>query len=367
MTTAAAAGADALADASPALIARLQDPSGAYPASPTFSAYAGYSWFRDGSFIADAMSAAGHHASAERFFEWCADVVTSRRDQIERIVAAHATGSDLDDAHMLPTRFHLDGRQGSDDWWDFQLDGYGTFLWALGAHRGRDGSISERASDAVALTVDYLVATWDRPCFDWWEEHTEHRHVSTLGCVGAGLEAALELGVLDPDRASRAAEVANEVRSVLEREGVVDGHLVKWLGSAEVDASVLALIAPLGYIPADSALAAATLAKVESDLAVDHGVHRYLGDTFYGGGQWPLLSCFAGLAHHARGNDHEARAYRDWAATTVTADGELPEQVPDHLLAPDRRQEWLDRWGPVATPLLWSHAMFVRLHVEVES
>ncbi len=26
---------------------------------------------------------------------------------------------------------------------------------------------------------------------------------------------------------------------------------------------------------------------------------------------------------------------------------------------------WIDRWGPVATPLLWSHAMVLRLGLEL--
>ena len=28
-------------------------------------------------------------------------------------------------------------------------------------------------------------------------------------------------------------------------------------------------------------------------------------------------------------------------------------------------QEWTKRWGPVATPLLWSHAMYVTLATEL--
>ena len=59
----------ALAAESVALIDRLQDAGGAYPASPSFSAYRGYSWFRDGAFIADGMSAAGAVDSASRFFD----------------------------------------------------------------------------------------------------------------------------------------------------------------------------------------------------------------------------------------------------------------------------------------------------------
>ncbi len=41
---------------------------------------------------------------------------------------------------------------------------------------------------------------------------------------------------------------------------------------------------------------------IDAHLTVDGGVHRYLGDTFFGGGQWPLLSCFLGLAHLAAGD-----------------------------------------------------------------
>jgi hypothetical protein len=43
----------------------------------------------------------------------------------------------------------------------------------------------------------------------------------------------------------------------------------------------------------------------------------------------------------------------------------MPEQVDGCLFAPDARLEWLDRWGPVATPLLWSHAMFLTLALEL--
>ena len=150
MTKAAALSPRALCDASLALITDLQDPTGAYPASPTFSAYQGYSWFRDGSFIADGMSAAGGRESAEKFFGWCAQVVTSHRDQIGAIAAARAASADLPDSHMLPTRFHFDGRPGADDWWDFQLDGYGTWLWALNAHRERYGALPANMADAVA-------------------------------------------------------------------------------------------------------------------------------------------------------------------------------------------------------------------------
>ena len=42
-----------------------------------------------------------------------------------------------------------------------------------------------------------------------------------------------------------------------------------------------------------------------------------------------------------------------------------PSRSPDHLLHPDIAPEWIDRWGPVATPLLWSHGMYLILADEL--
>ncbi len=367
MTPVASAPDRALLDHSRALIRSHQTPEGAYPASPTFSAYKGFCWFRDGAFIADGMSAVGEVASVDAFFAWCARVVLQYRDDIRAAVDGATAGEPLTDRHMLPARFTFDGaRDGGDDWWDFQLDGFGTWLWALDAHASRHGTDLSPYADAVALTVDYLVSSWRRPCFDWWEEHDEQIHISTLGCIGAGLEAASRMGVLDLARADLASSTAATIRHFVLTDGVVDGHLVKWMGSDAVDGSLTSLIAPLHFIPADHPVARATVDAVEADLEVADGVHRFIADTFFGGGQWPLLSCFAGLARAALGEPERAAAYLAWAVSNATNTLDLPEQVDGHLLAPDRKQEWVDKWGDVATPLLWSHAMVLRLAKELE-
>jgi GH15 family glucan-1,4-alpha-glucosidase len=355
----------ALAAHSVELIASLQHSSGAYPASPTFSAYTGYSWFRDGAFIADGMSAANAVDSASHFFDWCETILLARRAQIEEIEQAEAAGKPLDNSQMLATRFTVDGVEGDDEWWDFQTDGYGTWVWAAIIHAQRHGLSLERWSTGIELSVRYLLSTWQRPCFDWWEEHESERHVSTLGCAIAGLSAAADAGVLSPEWEDRARQAAADARDLVQTLGVRDGHLVKWLDSDAVDGSLSALVSPLGVVDGTTQLATRTVAQITAELAVDGGVHRYLDDTFYGGGQWPLLSCMLGLAHAAGGDQVAARQQLEWAAGTATAERFLPEQVDDHLLAPTRVAEWVERWGSVATPLLWSHAMFVRLAVEI--
>jgi GH15 family glucan-1,4-alpha-glucosidase len=353
----------ALADSSFDTILALQDPSGAFPASPTFSAYRGYSWFRDGAFISDGVSAYGGVESASRFHDWCAGILAAREQQIGHIVAAAADGHPVPDSEMLPTRFTFAGQAGDDEWWDFQLDGYGTWLWSVVEHAGRHGLSLQPWSRAIALATDYLVSSWTRPCFDWWEERVEEVHVSTLGCIAAGLLAAA--AHLDESRALAARGAVDEIRALIRTKGVVDGHLAKWLGSTAVDASLLSVIHPLGVFPAAESIGAATIAAIDEQLNVDGGVHRYSTDTFYGGGQWPLLSCMLGLALCAAGERDRALEQLRWTAGTATPEHHLPEQVADHLIDPSRRQEWVDRWGTVATPLLWSHAMYLRLAVEL--
>jgi len=356
-----------LAQHSLALITGLQTSQGAYPASPHFSAYAGYCWFRDGSFIADGVSSVGAADSAERFFDWCAGVLRDRAEHIRWIVDESRAGRPPGGSAMLPARFTFDGSDGSDEWWDFQLDGYGTWLWALVEHCGRHAADPARWADAVDLTVDYLASSWERPCYDWWEEHSEHVHVSTLACVAAGLDAVVGAGLISGEREEQARRASDGIRALVADRGIGSGHLVKWLGSTAVDGSLASALAPLGFLSARSPIGSTTIGVLERHLTVDGGTHRYLGDTFYGGGQWPLLSCFLGLAQLAAGDRARAEELYAWAASTATPAFELPEQVGEHLIAPNMRQEWVDRWGTVATPLLWSHAMLLRLGAELDA
>jgi len=347
------------------IIAAAQTASGAYPACEQFPAYAGYCWFRDGSFIADAMSRVGRTESASAFHDWCNSLLAARAPQVDALVAGARQGVTSPMTAMLPTRYRFDGSEGDDPWWDFQLDGYGTWAWAVSQHAARHALPLDRWGEGLTVVCDYLTQFWNLPCYDWWEEHCEQRHGSTLGAVYAGLAACASSPVLDDVRRRRAGSVANQVRHEL-LSNLTDGSLAKWMGSSEVDASLAACIEPFRVVEPGSDVAEATLARIEQDLCFGDGVHRFRADVFYGGGQWPLLTCFLGWNHLAAGRRDRALELYRWAAAQADADLRLPEQVPSHLLHPDRRPEWLDRWGPVAKPLLWSHAMLLTLAAELE-
>src|SRR5687767_14071339 len=112
-----------------------QHESGGYVASPTFSQY-GYSWLRDGSFIADAMSRVGEVESAEAFFDWVARIVESRR------------GYDA--------RYRLDGERDPATWPHAQNDGWGLWLWAIREHGRRHGRPNrwQRAAEQTAAELE---------------------------------------------------------------------------------------------------------------------------------------------------------------------------------------------------------------------
>ncbi len=356
----------ALAKHSHAVITEHQDGGGAYPAAPTFSAYRGYAWLRDGSFTAEGISRYGDQRSAGRFHDWVNDVLRRRRAQVDALRAAKGRGEVPSNEAMLPTRFTFDGQDGSDPWWDFQTDGYGMWLWSVVTHAARHGLDLARWRDGIDVAVDYLVAFWDRPCYDWWEEHVEHRHVSTLGAIHGGLVAVGTCESLRSAPWSAAAlKVAADIRSLVTAEGIVDGHLVKWLGSSAVDGSLPACVVPFGLVSPDDDLAAMTRAAVAKDLDFDGGVHRFTADVFYGGGQWILLSALLGWNLAVAGDTAGALRHLRWIADQVDEHGDLPEQVPHHLLHPGSRDEWLARWGSVATPLLWSHGMYLILADEL--
>ncbi|HSK97880.1 MAG TPA: glycoside hydrolase family 15 protein, partial [Euzebyales bacterium] len=332
-----------LARRSHAVITQHQDAGGAYPASPSFSAYRGFAWLRDGSFTAEGISRYGDVESANRFHDWAAGVLTRRRSEVDALVATRAGGELPPVERMLPTRFTFTGENGSDPWWDFQTDGYGMWLWAAVTHARRHGVDVSRWLPGFEVAVDYLLTSWDRPCYDWWEEHVEHRHVSTLGAIRGGLVAVADL--LDADRRAASLAAAEEIHALVLAEGVVDGHLSKWFGASTVDGSLPSCVVPFGLV--DGALAEATLAAVAADLDFDGGVHRFTADVFYGGGQWLLLSALLGWNLAARGDVPGALRHLRWIAAQADADGHLPEQVPHHLLHPGSRDEWVARWGPV--------------------
>lgn len=358
------------------IIKENQGSSGAYIASPNFPVYQ-YCWLRDGSFIAHAMDRMGEHESSAAFFRWVGRTISRFADKAEKAIQQAQRGDGVVKGEGLHTRFTLEGFEGQDDWWNFQLDGYGTWLWALAEHvrRTEHPEILESIAPSVELTIRYLAALWQHPSYDCWEEDAESQNPYTLAAIYGGFRAAesLEPWVKRLDELG-CGDLASAIKEYTITKGAADGSFVKSFKppqqggmsdkttSNEVDASLVGLATPYGLADPGNEHMRNTIARIEEELScAGGGVHRFLTDTYFGGGEWPLLAAWLGWHYAELGEQNKAIGLRDWVERQATESGELAEQVSTHLLAPDCYQEWVDRWGPVARPLLWSHAMYLIL------
>jgi GH15 family glucan-1,4-alpha-glucosidase len=350
-----------LVDKSLTILRAGQSPNGAIVACPRFSVY-GYCWFRDGAFVAQALDLWGEHATARRFYDWAARTVVENADDARAALAHVATTrlvGRVPPSRYLHTRYMVDGTVGKDDWPNFQLDGFGTLLWGMVEHLRltRTSSVPTIWEAAIDLLVAYLATLWPVPNFDCWEEFPDEIHVSTLSTLYGGLQA-----VATKTNDSRAAKAANNIRSFVVGHITDGGYLPKFVGSRAVDASLIWACIPFGMFDVGHPVMERTVEKIEEDLQdADGGVHRYAADSYYGGGQWILLTGLLAEYLLRRGAGVRAAAMAGWLEDQATSEGAFPEQIPRNLSVPEMYEPWLERWGPIASPLLWSHAAYLRL------
>jgi GH15 family glucan-1,4-alpha-glucosidase len=345
------------------VILQGQAATGAYLASPSFSQYQA-SWMRDGSLTAYAMDRVGQRDSSRRFYEWTFRTLNRYNAQVETLLDKIAHGIAPDEREYLPTRFAVDGGLVGVAWTDFQLDGYGTWLWSLAQHvrMTDDQAFYQQLRPIVGLICRYLAALWQQPNYDCWEEFREHVHISTLACIYGGFQAIQEL-----DPSLGVANTAAEIRAFVLVQGVMDGHLIKHLGNPAVDANLLWSAIPYRLVDVHDPIYERTLWMIERDLyCPGGGVYRYRADVYYGGGEWLLLAAWLGWVYVERGELSKAEAILRWMESKADEQGYLPEQVNDHMLAPEHFDGWVTRWGTSAKPLLWSHAMYLILSDELK-
>jgi GH15 family glucan-1,4-alpha-glucosidase len=345
-----------LREISIAMIRSNQAKSGAYIASPTFSQY-GYSWLRDGMWIAHSMDCVGEHDSATAFHQWAAKTLQSHATKIEDLLEKIKQGSRIEESDYLPTRFTLNGIVGEDAWTDFQLDGYGAWLWGAVQHcQNHNPDLWKELRSSMALLIRYLTAIWYYPNYDCWEEFRNQQHLSTFAALYGGLKAVANY---DPELVPH--NLPENIKSYVLSNGITpDGHFMKFIGSLEVDASLLWIALPFGLVNIDDPIFKKTLYKIEQDLyRKEGGVYRYCADTYFGGGEWLLLASWLAWTFIELGRLNEAETIMQWVEAQADDNGNMPEQVAEHLLAETYFDAWVERWGTSASPLLWSHAMYL--------
>lgn len=364
------------------IILENQSDSGAYIASPNFPTYA-YCWLRDGSFISYSMDIVGEHGSARAFLKWVARVIKRYETKIEILLEKKRRGDTPSHDEFLHTRFTLDGEEATVDWMNFQLDGYGTWLWALYEHitLTKDIELLNEIRESIVLTVQYLTAFWKLPNYDCWEEFPEAIHPHTLSAIFGGLQCAQKLNkyvdglVIEKEIEKTLGEIKEFVLIHCIYAGyltkmvtpIENGDTIAFSRSTAVDASLLGVSVPYLLLPVEHLIIEATVSRIESDIHLEGGgVYRYLKDTYYGGGEWLLLACWMGWYYAKRKEHSKAKTLLDWTSAQADADGFFPEQVLENMLAPSYLPGWERQRGTVAKPLLWSHAMYLILFEELK-
>jgi GH15 family glucan-1,4-alpha-glucosidase len=338
------------------VILNNQHPSGAYVASPTFETY-GYCWFRDGAFIAYAMDLVGENASAASFHDWVANVINSRSQLVQRAIEMAQQGKELSENDILHTRYALNGSDAvEEEWPNFQMDGLGTWLWELAQHQDLTGNdLPQEWHSAAGLVAGYLTALWLRPCYDCWEEFPEEIHTHTLAAIYGGLTAHERISGVD-HKGTR-----EKIKNFLMQKSFFQGGFVKYVGTTEVDSSLLGLATPYRLLQPNDPLMRTTVDRISTDLLDDGGLHRYRNDTYYGGGEWVLLTAWLGWYYTEVGEIEKALELMTWIEAQADGKGDLPEQVSRNLNDASFLEPWRTRWGMIAKPLLWSHAKYLIL------
>lgn len=339
-------------------IVKNQTAYGSYVASPNFPTYH-YCWIRDGAFIAFSMDTACYYDSARKFHYWVDKTIKRYSWKVKHLLSKPPEKRDLNE--YLHIRYNLDGTEATEPWTNKQFDGYGAWLWSLAEHIKRSGeeALIDELKSSVTTIITYLLNVWNEPCYDCWEEFPDKIHTSTLASILGGLNAINAYLRLD--------EIENETQQM--RNFLWRTCLHKNQGFAKyydppintpmgIDGSLLWLVYPFQITSPTNPAFLRTIQEIESKL-LKKGVHRYPEDTYYGGGEWIILDLWLAWHYYTINQPENANLLIKRVESFADDNGELPEQIPSDLNVPHQYSPWVSRWGPIAKPLLWSHAMYI--------
>jgi len=341
------------------IIKKNQSKFGSFVACPNFPTYK-FCWLRDGAYIAYAMDVSGEFDLALHFYRWVHQVIGRYAWKVGVLLEKKKSGNLAERNEHLHTRYTLDGFEGSEEWGNKQFDGYATWLWGLAEHVKLTGDehLIDDFGSSIETTVNYLVNFWKEPCYDCWEEFPDRIHTSTLGSIAGSLKSINQYLKRDD-----IALCINQVYAFINKNCTSKGRFAKFYNpstkrASGIDGNLLFLAYPFNLVDANDKLFRKTVNVIERKL-VNGGVHRYPQDSYYGGGEWIILTLWLAGHYHEVKRREEAYKLLQWVESTADVKGELSEQVPCNLNKPSFYAKWIEKWGPIAKPLLWSHAMYI--------
>jgi glucoamylase len=342
-----------------------------------------YCWPRDGALAAYALDLAGHQLPSLRFFEFCADHLTTDGYLLHKYAPDGTLGSSWH-PWIAPRPAAAGDRTTFDVQLPIQEDETALVIWALWRHFEKWHDIEAMkplygrlVKKAARFLADYRDSATGLPCPSWdlWEER---RGVATFtaGAVVGGLMSAAKFARAFGEMALAElyATAAERIRQAMAQHlfrpelGRFARRVVLGASGVEtvdetVDASVYGVFAFGAFSPEDPKVVA-TMRAVEDRLTCKTdlgGVARYENDGYQratndivGVPGNPWFVCTLWLAEHAVASARTVedlarpRAILAWVERHALPSGVLAEQLHPLSAAPLS-----------VSPLTWSHAGFV--------
>jgi GH15 family glucan-1,4-alpha-glucosidase len=322
-----------------------------------------YVWTRDAAYAALALDRAGDTNVAERFFNFCNEVISKDGYFMHKYLPDRSLGSSWhpwirDGIEQLP----------------IQEDETALVIWTLAEHykHSRDlefieklyNSLIEKAANFMAVYRDTTTGL-PKPSYDLWEEK---RGVSTFtsaavfGALSSAADIAKILGKEDREHFYR--EAAEEVRiGIITYLMGSECGFVKMLETAgqksvcdqTADISSVYGVFSFGVLPPDDPRLEKAFTETLTRLRVGEGIGRYEHDYYYAtstmSNPWFISSLWHAEYLIARAKTEEdfipVRDIFEWVAHHAQISGVLSEQIS----ATDGTQ-------CSVAPLMWSHAAY---------
>jgi glucoamylase len=324
----------------------------------------GYSWPRDGAYLANALGAWNFRERVDHYFRFLVETQDGSGAWWQRYLA---TG------HAGPS------------WGRIQIDEPATVIVAAYNSYRRSGDLFwlEKLWPTLKKGLEFLEEFHSDehplglPSHDLWEERMGV-HAYSLGAVGSaflcGAYLARELS--EPAVQKRYHALSRRLYGLLEehflpKNGPIrrafivtsddyfrSGDIQQGGGYFDeaVDCSLLGLVNPFGMLGKRDEVARRIVRNVRDRLwsRPVGGVLRYERDTYRGGNPWILCTLWLASVELEFGNIAEARECFQWVMTKTTPLGMLAEQI--------HRESGQPFW---VIPLGWSHAMYLLFVREV--
>lgn len=329
------------------LLHSLRLPSGFYLAAPNEDYY--HVWIRDSVYMSlpfvNKVGFEFEHTMHRLFdlfveYEWKLDHIKHQRPH-EVFEYIHA-------------RYDLNGKEMHVPWGHAQHDMIGLFLFAAkeGLKHGKRVLRTDQDQRILQKLVNYLsdVRYYEDPDNGMWEEWREI-HASSVGACVAGLSAVKDIVNVPQELISKGAKTLNQLYPCES-------------SSRPCDLAQLSLIYPYGLY--SGALAEELLNNIETKLLRNHGVARYMGDSYYSSlaaeygrdkgmpfyegseAEWTFGLPWLSLCHSVLGNQEKAKMYLRAMEDASLSPGRFPEAYFSKTNDPNPN-----------SPLGWCSAMYI--------